>query len=63
MRIVISSATGATKFKITDTKLYVPSVTSSTEDDAKLLQQLKPGFKRSINWNEYQPKGSTEKPN
>ena len=37
---VISSATGETKFKITKTKLYVPIVTLSTQDNAKLLQQL-----------------------
>ena len=41
---VISSATGKTKFKITDTKLYVPVVTFSTQDNAKLLQQLKSGL-------------------
>ena len=35
---VISSATRTTKFKITDTKLYVPVVTLSTQDNAKLLQ-------------------------
>ena len=46
---VISSATGATKLKITDTKLYVPVVTLPTQDNAKLLQQLKSGFKRTIN--------------
>ena len=46
---VISSATGETKFKITDTKLYVPVVTLSTQDNAKLLQQLKSGFRRTIN--------------
>ena len=57
---VISSATGETKFKITDTKLYVPVVTLSTQDNAKLLQQLKSGFKRTINWNKYQTKVSTE---
>ena len=33
------------KFAITDTKLYVPFVTLSTQDDEKLLQQLKAGFK------------------
>ena len=58
---VISSATGATKFKITDTKLYVPVVTLSNQDNAKLLQQLKSGFKRTINWNKYQPKVSLER--
>ena len=46
---VISSVTGDTKFKITETKLYVPVVTLSTQDNAKLLQQLKSGFKRTIN--------------
>ena len=51
---VISSATGETKFAITDTKLYVPVVTLSTQDNAKLLQQLKSGFKRIINWNKYE---------
>ena len=38
---------------ISDTKLYVPVVTLSTKDNAKLLQQLKSGFKRVINWNKY----------
>ena len=41
------------EFKITDTKLYVPVVTLSKENDAKLLQQLKLGFKRNIKWNKY----------
>ena len=31
---------------LTDAKLYVPVVTLSTQDNAKLLEQLKPGFKR-----------------
>ena len=44
----------ATTFSITDTKLYVPVVTLSTQDNAKLLQQLKSGFKRTINWNKYE---------
>ena len=51
---VISSATGETKFKTTETKLYVPVVTLSTQDNAKLLQQLKSGFKRTIIWNKYE---------
>ena len=32
------------EFKITDTKLYVPVVSLSKENDIKLLQQLKSGF-------------------
>ena len=31
--------TGETKFAVTDTKLYVPVVTLSTEDNVKLLKQ------------------------
>ena len=53
----------ATTFSITDTKLYVPIVTLSTQDNAKLLEQLKSGFKRTVNWNKYQIKVSTERIN
>ena len=45
---------------MTDTKLYVPAVTLSNQDNAKLLKQLKYSFKGSINWNKYQSKESTE---
>ena len=41
------------RFKVTDTKLYAPVFTLSTEDDNKLLEQLKSGFKRTIKWNKY----------
>ena len=40
-------------FSISDTKLYVPVVTLSTQDNAQLLQRLKSGFKRVISWNKY----------
>ena len=40
-------------FKITDVKLFVPVVTLSKEDDIKLLEQLKTGFKKTIKWNKY----------
>ena len=48
----IVALSGAT-FKITDRKLYVPVVTLSKENDTKLLEQLKTGFKRTIKWNKY----------
>ena len=51
-RPAINALTNAT-FKITDTKLYVPVVTLSKENDIKLLEQLKTGFKRTIKWNKY----------
>ena len=37
-------------FAITETKLYVPVLTLSTQGITNLLQQLKSGFKRMINW-------------
>ena len=40
-------------FGISDTKLYIPVVTLSTQENTKFLQQLKSGFKRVINWNKY----------
>ena len=36
------------KFAITETKLYVPVITLSTQDNAKLLQQLKSGYKKLL---------------
>ena len=44
--------TGRT-FQITATKLYVPVVPLLKENDIKLLEQVKPGFKRTIKWNKY----------
>ena len=41
-------ASSGAKFKITDTKLYVPVVTLSKENDTKILEQLKSWFKRTI---------------
>ena len=52
--IINTNSTGAGKFVITDTELYVPVVTLITQDNTRLLQQLKSGFKRTINWNKYQ---------
>ena len=49
--ITISTVVGT--FAISATKLYVPVAISSAQDNAKELQQLKSGFKRTINWNKY----------
>ena len=51
---VITNSESEEKFAITETKLYVPVVTLSTQDNAKLLQQLESGFERKINWNKYE---------
>ena len=53
---VITNSTGAETFEIIDTKLSVHVVTLATEDNAKLLKQLKSGFKRGISCNKYLPK-------
>ena len=53
--VIVSTghANQAATFAITDTKLYVPVVILSTQENTKFLQQLKSGFKRVINWNKY----------
>ena len=49
-----------TTFQITSTKLYVPVVTLSTNDNAILAKELNEGLKRSVYWNEYKSKIETE---
>ena len=50
---VLSNVAGNSTFEITDAKLYVPVVTLSTEDNAKLSKLLTEGFKRPVYWNKY----------
>ena len=50
---VLSNLVGASTFTITDAKLYVPIVTLSAEDNAKLSKLLSEGFKRPVYWNKY----------
>ena len=50
-------------FPIFDPKRSVPVVTLSTKDNLELLQQFKSGFKRTINWDKYQSKVTTQIPN
>ena len=49
--------------ELIDTKHYVPVVTLSTQDNAKLLEQLKSGYKKTSNWNKYEPKVTVEQQN
>ena len=42
------------KFAITHTNIYVPAATLSIKHNIKLIEQLKSGFKRTINGNKYQ---------
>ena len=59
---LITSSTGAGTFEIIETKLHVPVVKLSTQDNAK---NLKSGFKRMINGNKYlsKPELLTQNPN
>ena len=49
-----------TTFKITNTKLYVPIVTLSSKDNAKLVKLFREGFNRPVYWNDYQTKIHTK---
>ena len=49
-----------TTFKITNTKLNVPTATPSTKDNANLTKQLNEGFKRPAYWNQYKTKIKTK---
>ena len=60
---MLADDTKAITFAITDTKLYVPVLTLSTQNNAKLLDHLKSGFKRAINWNKYQSEPTMQAPN
>ena len=58
-----TAANQVPEFKTTDTKLYIPVVTLSNQDNVKLLKQLEPGFKRTINWNKCQSKETEQAQN
>ena len=51
------------EFQIKDTKLYVPFITLSKENDTKLLEKLKSGFKRTTKWNKYRSQMSVQSNN
>ena len=50
---ILTSLAGNSTFTITDAKLYIPVVTLSIEDNAKLTKLLSDEFKRSVYWNKY----------
>ena len=58
---VLSNQAGAAVFIINDTKMYVPVVTLSKEDNKDFIEQQNKGFQRSIYWNEYKTKEINEK--
>ena len=62
MRVANNPPTGL-EFQIEDTKLYVPVVTLSKENEIKLLGKLKTGFKRTLKWNKYRSQMSVQNNN
>ena len=57
---VLSTDAGAAVFTVNDTKLCVPVVTLSKEDNKDFIEQQNKGFQRSIYWNEYKAKEKNE---
>ena len=53
---VLSTDNGNAVFIINDTKMYIPVVTFSKEDNKDFIEQQNKGFQRSIYWNEYKTK-------
>ena len=53
---MLSTGAGKAVFIINDTKLYVPVVTLSKDDNKDFIEQQNKGFQRSIYWNEYKTK-------
>ena len=56
----VANANNNPVFIINDTKLYVPVVTLSKEDNKDFIEQQNKGFQRSIYWNEYKTKEINE---
>ena len=57
---VLSTDAGNAVYIINDTKMYVPVVTLSKEDNKDFIKQQNKGFQRSIYWNEYKTKEINE---
>ena len=55
-----SAANQNPRFQINGTKLHIPVVILSTQENIKLMKKLESGFKRTINWNKYLPKTTTQ---
>ena len=55
---ILSNNDGNAAFIINDTKMHIPLVTLSKEDNKDFIEQQNKGFQRSIYWNEYKTKGA-----
>ena len=57
---ILSNQRGDAVIIINDTKLYVPVVTLSKEDNKDFIEEGNKGFQRSVYWNEYKTKEMSE---
>ena len=57
---MLSNDVGDAVFIINNTKLYVPVVILSKEDNKDFIEKQNKGFQRSIYWNEYKTKVKNE---
>ena len=57
---ILSTDAGNAVFIINDTKMHVPVVALSKEDNKDFIEQQNKGFQRSIYWNEYKTKEINE---
>ena len=62
-KCVLSTDAGDAVFIISDTKLFVPVVTLSKEDNKDFIEQQNKGYQRSIYWNKYKTKEQSEDAN
>ena len=58
----VIKTTSAT-IKINNAKIYVPVVTLSINNNIKVLENIKQGFKRAISWNKYRSEITTQSKN
>ena len=60
--MAVIQKTSAT-FQINNAKLYVPFATLSSNDNIKLSENIKQGFKKAISWNKYRSEITTQPKN
>ena len=60
---MLSTGAGEAVFIINNTKMYVPVVPLSKEDNKDFIEQQNKGFQRSIYWNDYKTKGQDKDAN
>ena len=59
----VATATTSATFQINNAKLYLSVVTLLINDNIKVLENIKQGFKRTISWNKYTSKITTQTKN